>query len=70
NGDTPLSLTTSPTLSTTATPASSVAGSSYPITASGAVNANYTISYVPGALTVTPASLTITADNQTKVYGA
>ncbi|NCD67744.1 MBG domain-containing protein, partial [Mucilaginibacter agri] len=40
NGDTPLSLTTSPTLSTTATPASSVAGSSYPITASGAVNAN------------------------------
>ncbi|NCD70239.1 beta strand repeat-containing protein, partial [Mucilaginibacter agri] len=70
NGDTPLSLTTSPILSTTATPASSVAGSPYAITASGAVNANYTISYVPGALTVTPASLMITADNQTKVYGA
>ena len=28
------------------------------------------ISYVAGTLTVTPAALTITADNQTKVYGA
>ena len=31
---------------------------------------DYTISYVAGTLTVTPAPLTITADNQTKVYGA
>ncbi|MBB5637749.1 gliding motility-associated-like protein [Pedobacter cryoconitis] len=70
NGDTPISLTTLPTLSTTATAASSVAGSPYAITASGAVNTNYTISYVPGNLTITAALLTITADNQTKAYGA
>ena len=31
---------------------------------------DYTISYVAGTLTVTPAALTITANNQTKVYGA
>ncbi len=70
NGDTSASLTTPPTITTTATAASHVAGSPYPITASGAVDTDYTISYVPGNLTVTPAPLTITADNQTKVYGA
>ena len=70
NGDTSASLTTQPTLTTTATAASSVAGSPYPITASGAVDANYTITYVAGSLTVTTAALTITADNQTKIYGA
>ena len=42
----------------------------YAITATGAVDPNYTISYVTGTLTVTPAPLTITANNQTKVYGA
>ena len=49
-----------------------VAGSPYPITPSAAVGsglANYTISYVEGALTVTPAALTITADDRTKTYG-
>ncbi|RAJ20055.1 MBG-2 domain-containing protein, partial [Pedobacter cryoconitis] len=70
NGDTQASLTTLPTLTTTATAASSVAGSPYAITASGAVSANYTISYVPGSLTITAAPLTITASNQTKLYGA
>jgi filamentous hemagglutinin family protein len=70
NGDTTASLTTDPTLSTTATSASSVAGSPYAITASGAVDSNYTISYIAGSLDVTVAPLTITADNQTKVYGA
>src|SRR5262249_57640673 len=68
NGDTPASLTPRPTLSTTATPASHVGA--YPITASGAVDPDYTISYVDGSLTVTPAPLTITADDQSKVYGA
>src|SRR3989442_13654744 len=67
NGDTAASLTTSATVSTTATAASAVG--TYPITANGAVSANYTISYVSGTLTVTPAALTVTADNQTKVYG-
>ena len=59
---------TSPGAAATAT----VAGSPYPITASAAVGSglgNYTISYVPGSLTVTPAALTITADDRTKTYG-
>src|SRR5207247_1907250 len=42
----------------------------YPIKASGAVDGDYTISYVDGTLTVTPVVLTITADDQTKAYGA
>ncbi len=42
----------------------------YPITASGAGASNYSISYVPGTLTITPAALTITANDKTKVYGA
>ena len=70
NGDTSASLTTQPTLTTTATASSHVSGSPYTITASGAVDSDYTISYAPGSLNVTPAPLTITANNQTKVYGA
>ena len=31
--------------------------------------ANYTISYVPGSLTVTPVPLTVTANDQTRPYG-
>src|SRR5208337_4721503 len=70
NGDTPASLTIQATLSTTATVSSDVSGNPYTITASGAVDSNYAINYAPGILTITPAGLTITADNQTKVYGA
>src|SRR5208337_1069551 len=70
NGDTVASLSIQPTLSTTATASSHVSGSPYSITASSALDSDYTISYVAGALTVTPAPLTITAVNQTKVYGA
>lgn len=70
NGDSAASLTTPPTLSTTATSASSVAGGPYAITVSGAADSNYTLSYVSGSLSVTPAPLTITADNKTKTYGA
>jgi hypothetical protein len=68
NGDTAASLTTAPTVTTTGTASSAVG--TYPITASGAVDANYTISYVPGTLTVNPVALTITANNQSKDYGA
>ncbi|NLH75371.1 MAG: hypothetical protein GX456_20185, partial [Verrucomicrobia bacterium] len=68
NGDTPASLDTPVTLSTTATASSPVG--TYTITASGASDANYTISFVNGTLTVTKAPLTITADNKSKVYGA
>ena len=74
NGDTLATFSTPPnippTVTTTATAASHVAGSPYAIMASGAVNSDYAISYTAGALAVTPATLTITADNQTKVYGA
>ena len=44
------SLTTQPTLTTTATAASPVG--TYPITASGAASPNYTIGYVSGTLIV------------------
>ncbi|MBN8962459.1 MAG: filamentous hemagglutinin N-terminal domain-containing protein [Rhizobiales bacterium] len=51
-----------------------VAGSPYAIAASGASGgsfdaANYTITYVDGHLTVTPAALTITANDVSKSYG-
>src|SRR5205823_2460057 len=70
NGDTPASLTTPPMLSANATAASRVSGNPYTITAAGAFDTDYTISYVAGTLTVTPVALTITADDQTKPYGA
>ena len=40
------------------------------ITASGQTSTNYTITYVAGNLTVTPAALTITANGVSRVYGA
>ncbi len=51
-----------------------VAGSPYAITASGATggsfnSANYKIGYVNGALSVAPASITVTADSQTRGAG-
>jgi MBG domain (YGX type)/Putative Ig domain/Abnormal spindle-like microcephaly-assoc'd, ASPM-SPD-2-Hydin len=49
-GDTPASLDTPVKLSTTATSNSSAG--TYPIIASGAADANYTITFVPGTLTV------------------
>ena len=71
NGDTPASLTTAPTCSTTAT-SSSPAGP-YPSSCSGAVDPNYTITYVPGTLTVNasgaPPTLTITASSGSITYG-
>lgn len=68
NSDTFASLTPQVTLGTTASASSPVG--SYTITAVGAVNPNYTISHVNGALTVTPAEITIAADNKTKIFGA
>jgi hypothetical protein len=69
-GDSAASLTTLPTLTTAASATSSVASSPYTITASGAVDPNYTIIYVAGSLSVTPAPLTITAHNLIKVHKA
>ena len=55
-------------------PTASVAGSPYAIVPSNATGgtftpSNYNITYVNGALTVTPAPLTITAQDVSKVYG-
>jgi hypothetical protein len=66
NGDNVDSLTALPTLSTVA--ATSNVGS-YTITASGAVDPNYTFVYVDGTLNITPAPLAVTADDQSMVYG-
>ncbi|HEX4126751.1 MAG TPA: MBG domain-containing protein [Acidimicrobiales bacterium] len=68
NGDTATSLTTKPACTTAVTAASTVG--SYASTCSGAADDNYTINYVSGAVTVTPALLTVTANNQTKALGA
>ena len=52
----------------------SVAGGPYAITAllndPDSKLGNYTVSYNTGSLTVTPAPLTVTPDNQTKTYGS
>ena len=45
-------------------------GNPYADAASGAADSDYTISYSPGILTITPVALTITANIQTKDYGA
>src|SRR5262249_6084021 len=68
NGDTVASVTAPPTVTTTATSSSGVG--TYPITAAGAASANYAFTYVNGTLTVTAATLTIAANDATKVYGA
>ena len=67
NGDTQASLSMQPTLTTTATMASPAG--TYAITASGAVDGNYTITYITGTLTISTATLIITASDQSKVYG-
>ena len=59
---------------TTPGTAATVPVASYAITPSNATGAtfnpaNYTITYLNGALTVTPAPLTLTANDATKVYG-
>ncbi len=67
-GDNAASLTTQPTATTTAVTNSPVGP--YPVTAAGGVSSNYTFAYTAGTLTVTQAILSVTADNQSKVYGA
>ena len=68
NGDTAASLTTAPTCSTAATSASPVG--SYASTCSGAVDSNYTITYVAGSVTSGQAPLSITASSGSMTYGA
>ncbi len=67
NGDDAGSLTTAPTCSTTATATTLVGG--YPSSCAGAVDANYTITYVGGLVQVTPAPLSVTASSALDNYG-
>lgn len=67
NDDTVESLTTLPTVVTSATPTSSVG--EYEITPNGADAKNYAISYTNGTLTVKKAPLTIQAENAERMYG-
>lgn len=70
NNDTASALTTAPSCTTTYTTTS--AEGLYPTTCSGTVTANYSISYVAGAVTVGLASQTITFTKPTTpvIYGA
>jgi hypothetical protein len=71
NGDTPTAVTGTPTLATTATASSPVG--SYPIVpAMGTLSAtNYVFSsFTNGTLTVSPAALTVTANDASRAYGA
>jgi uncharacterized protein (TIGR03437 family) len=68
NGETESVLSGALQLTTTATASSAVGD--YPITASGFSSSNYAINYVNGTLAVGKATLTVTAENKTKVYGA
>ena len=68
NGEGTGVLNTAPSGSTTATSASSVG--TYAITVGGGSDNDYSFSYVSGFLTITPANLTITANNASKTYGA
>ena len=67
NGDTPASLTGSAVFTTPAETSSPVG--TYPVAASGLTSPNYTISFVPGLLTVTQATVTVVPVAQAKVFG-
>lgn len=67
NGDGPAALGGTLSFATAATTASGVGG--YPVTPGGLISTNYTITFVAGTLTVTPALLTVAANDSMKVYG-
>ncbi|MGO9750201.1 MAG: MBG domain-containing protein [Solirubrobacteraceae bacterium] len=67
NGDSSSSLGGALHFSTVATASSPV--NTYPLVPGGLTSPNYAITFVTGNLVVTPASLTITAKNQSRVYG-
>ncbi len=65
-------VTGAPSLTTLATPTSDVSGSPYVITAAlgTLASGNYSFSFVNGNLVVTPATLTVTADDASRTYGS
>lgn len=69
NGDTLGSVVPNLSFSTPATAGSNVG--TYAITPSGtSASANYTLQFVPGTLTVNPATLTISVNDVSRLYGA
>ena len=68
NGENESTITTLPTISTTATKTSKVG--EYPITISGGSAKNYEFVYEPGILTVTKAPLSAKVNDATRIYGA
>ncbi len=67
NNDGPGSLSGQLSFTTSATASSGVG--QYAVSASGLSSSNYTINFVAGTLTVTPAVLTVTANNASRVFG-
>jgi filamentous hemagglutinin family protein len=67
NGDTAAAIP-GVTLTTPAVPASNVGN--YVINVASGANTNYTITYVNGQLAITPAPLTIAADDKARAFGA
>jgi hypothetical protein len=67
NGDTSSILTTQ---ATCAVAPNSAAAGTYATTCAGASDPNYSVSYVPGTLTIKQAPLTVTANNKSMTYGA
>ena len=67
NGDDAADLGGAPVFVTSADETSPLG--TYPVSVSGLTSADYDITYVDGELDVTARALTITADDQTKVYG-
>ena len=68
NGEDESVITSTPTISTTATKTSNVG--EYPITISGGEAKNYEFVYEPGVLTITKATLSAKVNEATKVYGS
>ena len=69
NGDDSEDLTTEPFAAATVNELSDVGVYSNDITIAGGSDENYSFSYVPANLTITKATLTVTADAKTKIYG-
>jgi uncharacterized delta-60 repeat protein len=68
NGDTAASLTGTLSVSTSATTSSPVG--TYSVSASGLSSTDYAINFTPGTLNITKATLTVRADDKSKIYGA
>jgi len=67
NGETSVVIDTGASASSAANATSNVG--TYATTASGALDDNYTFSYVDGSLTITKAMLTATANDASRIYG-